>query len=47
VSAMKRVVVERYGGPEVLQMVEADAPRPGLGEVCGGQRAAVRSFFAT
>jgi NADPH:quinone reductase len=30
---MKRVVVDRYGGPEVLRMVEEDDPRPGPGEV--------------
>jgi NADPH:quinone reductase-like Zn-dependent oxidoreductase len=30
---MKRVVVGHYGGPEVLQVVEEDDPRPGPGEV--------------
>jgi NADPH:quinone reductase-like Zn-dependent oxidoreductase len=30
---MRRVVVDRYGGPEVLRMVEEDDPRPGPGEV--------------
>jgi NADPH:quinone reductase len=30
---MKRVIVDHYGGPEVLQVVEADDPRPGPGEV--------------
>jgi NADPH:quinone reductase len=30
---MKRVVVDHYGGPEVLEVVEADDPRPGPGEV--------------
>jgi NADPH:quinone reductase-like Zn-dependent oxidoreductase len=30
---MKRVVVDHYGGPEVLWMVEEDDPRPGPGEV--------------
>jgi NADPH:quinone reductase-like Zn-dependent oxidoreductase len=30
---MKRVVVEQFGGPEVVRVVEADAPRPGAGEV--------------
>jgi NADPH:quinone reductase len=30
---MKRVVVDRFGGPEVVRVVEADDPRPGLGEV--------------
>jgi NADPH:quinone reductase-like Zn-dependent oxidoreductase len=31
---VKRVVVERFGGPEVLELAETDAPRPGPGEVC-------------
>src|SRR5215204_1561589 len=31
---MKRVVVDHYGGPEVLRVVEEDDPRPGPGEVC-------------
>jgi NADPH2:quinone reductase len=30
---MKRVVVEQFGGPEVLRVVEEDDPRPGPGEV--------------
>jgi NADPH:quinone reductase len=30
---MKRVVVNRYGGPEVVNVVEAEVPRPGRGEV--------------
>src|SRR6266545_1266869 len=30
---MKRVVVDHYGGPEVLRMVEEEDPRPGPGEV--------------
>ena len=30
---MKRVVVDHFGGPEVLRLVEDDAPRPGPGEV--------------
>jgi NADPH:quinone reductase len=30
---MKRVVVDHYGGPEVLRVVEDDVPRPGPGEV--------------
>ena len=30
---MKRVVVARFGGPEVLKVVEEDAPQPGPGEV--------------
>ncbi|HSC14790.1 MAG TPA: medium chain dehydrogenase/reductase family protein [Gammaproteobacteria bacterium] len=28
----KRVIVDRYGGPEVLQVVDGDDPRPGAGE---------------
>ena len=31
---MKRVVVDRFGGPEVLTVVEDDDPLPGPGEVC-------------
>ena len=31
---MKRVLVERYGGPEVLKVVEEEVPRPGPGEIC-------------
>ena len=30
---MKRVVVDHFGGPEVVRVVEADDPRPGPGEV--------------
>ena len=30
---MKRVVVDRFGGPEVLRVIEEEAPRPGPGEV--------------
>jgi NADPH:quinone reductase len=30
---VKRVVVDQYGGPEVLRVVEQDNPRPGRGEV--------------
>ena len=30
---MKRVVVDHYGGPEVLKLVEEEDPRPGPGEV--------------
>jgi NADPH2:quinone reductase len=30
---MKRVVVDHFGGPEVVKVVEEDAPRPGRGEV--------------
>ena len=31
---MKRVVVERYGGPEVLRVLDEQAPRAGPAEVC-------------
>jgi NADPH2:quinone reductase len=30
---MKRVVVEHFGGPEVVKVIEEDAPQPGPGEV--------------
>jgi NADPH2:quinone reductase len=30
---MKRVVVDQFGGPEVLRVVEVDDPQPGPGEV--------------
>jgi NADPH:quinone reductase-like Zn-dependent oxidoreductase len=30
---MKRVVVDRYGGPEVIEVIEEKAPQPGPGEV--------------
>ena len=30
---MKRVVIDRFGGPEVLKVMEVDDPRPGPGEV--------------
>jgi NADPH2:quinone reductase len=30
---MKRVIVDRFGGPEVLKVVEDEDPRPGPGEV--------------
>src|SRR5512132_244554 len=41
---MKRVVVDHYGGPEVLMVVEADDPRPGTGEVLVEVLAAGVSF---
>jgi NADPH:quinone reductase-like Zn-dependent oxidoreductase len=41
---VKRVVVQRYGGPEVLELVEAETPRPGRGEVCVRVLAAGVSF---
>jgi NADPH:quinone reductase len=30
---MKRVIVDHYGGPEVIRVVEDDVPQPGPGEV--------------
>src|SRR5690348_14827092 len=30
---IKRVIVDHYGGPEVLRVVVEDAPRPGANEV--------------
>src|SRR5438067_11484677 len=30
---MKRVIVDHYGGPEVVKVVEDDVPKPGQGEV--------------
>jgi NADPH:quinone reductase-like Zn-dependent oxidoreductase len=44
---MKRVVVERFGGPDVLIAVEDDDPRPGPGEVCVRVVAAGVSFTDT
>ena len=41
---MKRVVVERYGGPDVLRVVDADDPRPKPGELCVRVLAAGVSF---
>jgi NADPH:quinone reductase len=41
---MKRVVVEQFGGPEVLRVVEEGDPRPGPGEVCVRVLAAGVSF---
>ncbi len=41
---MKRVIVDHFGGPEVLKMVEEDDPRPGSGEVCVRVLAAGVSF---
>ncbi len=41
---MKRVVVERYGGPEVLKVVDEDDPRPATGEVLVRVLAAGVSF---
>lgn len=41
---MRRVVVERFGGPEVLRAVEAREPRPGTGEVLVRVLAAGVSF---
>jgi NADPH:quinone reductase len=41
---MKRVVVDRFGGPEVLNVVEDNDPRPGAGEACVRVLAAGVSF---
>ena len=41
---MKRVVVDHFGGPEVLRVVDEDAPQPGRGEVCVRVLAAGVSF---
>src|SRR5215212_782277 len=41
---MKRVIVDHYGGPEVLTVVEEDDPRPGPGEVLVRVLAAGVSF---
>src|SRR5438067_1437196 len=41
---MKRVVVDHFGGPEVLKVVEEDDPRPGPGEICVKVLAAGVSF---
>jgi NADPH:quinone reductase len=32
-KAMKRIIVDHYGAPEVLRVVEDDVPEPGRGEV--------------
>ena len=41
---MKRVIVERYGGPEVIKVVDDQQPRPGHGEVAIRVLAAGVSF---
>jgi NADPH2:quinone reductase len=43
-KSMKRVVVDHFGGPEVLRVVEDDVPQPGRGEVRVGVLAAGVSF---
>jgi NADPH2:quinone reductase len=45
--AMKRVIVDHYGGPEVVTVVEGDDPRPGPGEVRVKVLAAGVSFTDT
>ena len=40
----KRVVVEHYGGPDVLKVVEGPDPKPGVGEVVVKVLAAGVSF---
>jgi NADPH2:quinone reductase len=44
---MKRVIVERFGGPEVLKVVDEGPPRPGPGEVRVRVLAAGVSFTDT
>ncbi len=41
---MKRVIVDRYGGPEVLRVIEENEPRPEAGEVLVRVLAAGVSF---
>jgi NADPH:quinone reductase-like Zn-dependent oxidoreductase len=41
---VKRVIVDHFGGPDVLQVVEVDVPRPGRGDVCVRVLAAGVSF---
>jgi NADPH:quinone reductase-like Zn-dependent oxidoreductase len=43
-GTMQRVVVDQFGGPEVLKVVEEDAPRPGPGEILVRVLAAGVSF---
>ena len=43
-KTMKRVIVDRYGGPEVLRVIEDDVPKPGPGEVLVRVLAAGVSF---
>jgi len=40
---MKRVVVDHFGGAEVLRVVEDAVPRPGPGEVRGCFRKLIRA----
>jgi NADPH:quinone reductase len=44
---MKAVQFSRFGGPEVLDLVEQPTPRPGLGEVLVRVRAAGVNYFET
>src|SRR5215510_9249574 len=41
---MKRVIIDRFGGPEVLRVADVADPRPGLGQVCVRVLAAGVSF---
>ena len=43
-TRMRRVVVDHFGGPEVLRVVEEDDPRPAVGEVAVRVLAAGVSF---
>lgn len=44
---MKRAVIERLGGPEVIQWVEEETPAPGAGEVLIEHRAIGLNFIDT
>ena len=43
-TEMKRMIVDHYGGPDVLKLVEEDDPRPSRGEGAGRVLAAGGSF---
>ncbi|MFC3999272.1 quinone oxidoreductase family protein [Nocardiopsis sediminis] len=42
---MRAIVIEKQGGPEVMQVAEVDAPRPGPGEVAVDVEAAGVNFI--
>ncbi len=44
-EAMKAIVVERYGGPEVMQLRDRETPKPGPGQVLVRQEAAGVNFI--
>src|SRR5262249_18487005 len=43
-ALMKRVIIDRFGGPEVLRVADVADPRPGLGQICVRVLAAGVSF---